>query len=75
MTSRALADAGNYIEAMQLVLGTTLTYLMYMQSCMLGFEDQNPRDLVGFNDFWQKGGKGERGKLMYLDLQVSWNTL
>lgn len=75
MTSRALTDAGNYLEAMQLLLRATHTYLMYMQSCGVGVEDQNPKDLIVNNDFWQKECKGEKGKQMYLDLQMSWSAL
>lgn len=71
MTSRALADARKYLEAMQLVLRPPH---IYAELCV-GFEDQDPKDLIVNNDFWQKEGKGERDKLMHLDLQMSWSAL
>lgn len=53
MTSRALAFAGNYLEAMQLVLKGHLYISNICAEWCGGFVDQNPKDLI-VNDFWQK---------------------
>lgn len=51
MTSRALAFAGNYLEAMQLVLKDPSYISNICAEWCGGFVDQNPKDLIVNNDF------------------------